>query len=120
MESREDMAPVAEFIASLDKALKELLMLGYSIVEDSYLVEINSLEHLSSQLGFDTVSALLGQLYSACNAYVQDSSEIHALSITKSIAVLQFAIASLNLGVDRSYQQRVDLNQLFLESDEQE
>lgn len=101
------------FIEQLDRTLKELLILGYSIVEDTYLQEINSLAQGASSLGFDGLHVLIKRLYDSCQDYALLNSAEHALQITKSIALVQFAIASLNLRVDRSNHQQLHLEQLF-------
>lgn len=90
------------FLEQLDGTLKELLHLGYSIIEDAYLLELDNLSQTASAMGFDSLRALIEQLYASCKNYLRLNNEATAMEITKSIALLQFALSNLNLGVGAS------------------
>lgn len=101
------------FLSQLDNTLKELLLLGYGIIEDAYLLELDNLSQSASSIGFDALRALIENLYTACNNYLRINNDDTAMEVTKSIALLQFALANLKLGGETSNDEEESLERML-------
>lgn len=108
------------FLQQLDSTLKELLLLGYGIIEDAYLLELDNLSQIASKMGFDALRVLIERLYSACQDYLRLDNQESAMEITKSIALLEFALANLNLGVGSSELSQENIEQALAEYDQEQ
>lgn len=72
-------------------------MLGYSIIEDTTLVELDSLRETAEKIGFKSIGMLLGRLYTACSDYLRTVNPKTALAVTIAISHIQFALSSLDV-----------------------
>ena len=87
-----------KFVRELDKALKELVLLGFSSLEGGMSQEFASLANTAEKIGFTTLQGLILELQRAGDAYQRLDNDEQRLAVTTAIARLEFALSLLNFG----------------------
>ena len=86
------------FAEQVDRILQELVVTGYDATDSGFLIELDQLIKIGSEIGFTKVSDLLQKLGDSCESYMRYNSNEYAQHVTQAVAHLHFALSFLNFG----------------------
>lgn len=89
--------PSLGFIEHIDHMMKELMLLGFGLIEDDFIAELQENAGYARKLGFDMLAVLLENVRIAALNYMRLASKAQVNALVSAIAKVEFMTSRLNM-----------------------
>lgn len=90
--------PTLGFLVNIENMLKELMLLGFGIVEKDFVKDVHDNAKIACNLGFETIALLLKNLEICASNYIRSPKKEQENELVRAIAKLQFAFSLISIG----------------------